>query len=302
MEPNTQENLYRIGTVSSLTGISIERLRAWERRYDLSPAHKSGKTRYYSRAQLERLRLIKHLIDLGQPISSLAPLTTEQLKARIEDQAPDIGRLEVVHKPTVGIAGANLLMLENQMADQNARLEVVQRWANIDTLFAEGVFGTPPQIMVLQLPVLSRQPIDFIKETYPDTKIVTVYQFATEHLISDLAKEGLQTLRWPITWSELEHIAISELGLSSRAQSTLPRRYSDDELIALAAIVDDGTNCPQYLIEAINQLNAFTLFAGDTAQAADRPMIYERLQNDASQARAQLEQALEDLVSQLPHR
>lgn len=302
MELDNRENLYRIGTVSSLTGISIERLRAWERRYNLSPAHKSGKTRYYSRAQLERLRLIKHLIDLGQPISSLASLNTEQLKARIEDQAPDINRLEVVHKPTVGIAGANLLMLENQMTDQNPRLEVVQRWANLDTLFTEGVVGTPPQILILQLPVLSTQPIDFIRENYPDSKIVTVYQFATEHVISDLTRAGLPALRWPITWSELEHIAISELGLSSRTNAVLPRRYSDDELIAIAATVDDGTNCPQYLIEAINQLNAFTLFAGDTAQAADRPIVYERLQNDASQARTQLEQALEHLINEQAQR
>ena len=302
MELDNRENLYRIGTVSSLTGISIERLRAWERRYNLSPAHKSGKTRYYSRAQLERLRLIKHLIDLGQPISSLASLNTEQLKARIEDQAPDINRLEVVHKPTVGIAGANLLMLENQMTDQNPRLEVVQRWANLDTLFTEGVVGTPPQILILQLPVLSTQPIDFIRESYPDSKIVTVYQFATEHVISDLTRAGLPALRWPITWSELEHIAISELGLSSRTNAVLPRRYSDDELIAIAATVDDGTNCPQYLIEAINQLNAFTLFVGDTAQAADRPIVYERLQNDASQARTQLEQALEHLINEQAQR
>ncbi len=302
MELDNRENLYRIGTVSSLTGISIERLRAWERRYNLSPAHKSGKTRYYSRAQLERLRLIKHLIDLGQPISSLASLNTEQLKARIEDQAPDINRLEVVHKPTVGIAGANLLMLENQMTDQNPRLEVVQRWANLDTLFTEGVVGTPPQILILQLPVLSTQPIDFIRENYPDSKIVTVYQFATEHVISDLTRAGLPALRWPITWSELEHIAISELGLSSRTNAVLPRRYSDDELIAIAATVDDGTNCPQYLIEAINQLNAFTLFVGDTAQAADRPIVYERLQNDASQARTQLEQALEHLINEQAQR
>ena len=101
MNPDTPQNLYRIGTVSSLTGISVERLRAWERRYDLSPAHKSGKTRYYSRAQLERLRLVKHLIDLGQPISSLATLSTDQLKSRIDDHNPAAKRLDVVRKPAV---------------------------------------------------------------------------------------------------------------------------------------------------------------------------------------------------------
>ena len=68
------DDLYRIGTIANLTGIAVERLRAWERRYGLEPAHKAGKTRFYSRAQLERLQLIKRLIDQGHPISTLVAL------------------------------------------------------------------------------------------------------------------------------------------------------------------------------------------------------------------------------------
>jgi hypothetical protein len=60
------DDLYRIGTVAGLTGVSVERLRAWDRRYGLAPAHRAGKTRFYNRAQLERLKRIKQLIDEGQ--------------------------------------------------------------------------------------------------------------------------------------------------------------------------------------------------------------------------------------------
>lgn len=299
MDAERPENLYRIGTVSSLTGISVERLRAWERRYDLSPVHKSGKTRYYSKAQLDRLRLIKHLIDLGQPISSLAPLNTAQLQARIEDQAPDLHRLEAVRQPTVGLAGPNVVMLENQIAADTPRLDIVYRWANMEALLNDQSIAEAPQIMVLQLPVLKLQPIEFIKDKFPDTRIVTIYQFATEHSLSELAQLGIPTLRWPVTWSEIEHVAISELGFSERSNLHQPRRFSDEELIALAANLDDGTSCPQYLVEAINQLNAFTAFADETALVADRPVIYQRLSRDAGQARAQLENALEDLLQDL---
>lgn len=300
VEVESHKNLYRIGTVSSLTGLSVERLRAWERRYDLSPAHKSGKTRYYSQAQLERLRLIKHLIDLGQPISSLAPLGTQQLKARIEEQAPDAKRLEVVRKPTVGIAGPNLIMLENQVADDNQRrLNVAHRWANIDTLMNEGIIGDNPQILLVQMPVLSLQSIDFIKDNHPEIKLIAIYQFATDKQVSIFSQAGTPALRWPVSWAELEHVAISELGLSPRAQTVTPRQFSDEELIAIAATVEDETTCTQYLVEAIQQINAFALFAGDSAQAADRPMVYRRLQNDAGLARAQLESALQDLMREL---
>ena len=33
------DDFYRIGSVAALTGIAVERLRAWERRHDFSPAH-----------------------------------------------------------------------------------------------------------------------------------------------------------------------------------------------------------------------------------------------------------------------
>lgn len=291
------ENLYRIGTVSSLTGISVERLRAWERRYDLSPAHKSGKTRYYSKAQLDRLRLIKHLIDLGQPISSLAPLTTAQLKARIEDQAPQINRLDVVRRPTVGLAGPNLVMLESQVSE--TRLDVTYRWANFEALQSDASMPQAPQIIIVQLPVLKSQPIEFIREIFPDTHIISLYQFATEHTVTQLNQAGVPTLRWPVTWPEIEHIAISELGYSERARPHSPRRFSDEELIALAATLDDGTSCPQYLIEAINQLNALSAFVQETVQAADRPSLYKRLLLDADQARGQLESGLDELLQEL---
>ncbi len=77
------DDLYRIGTVAGLTEISVERLRAWERRYGLQPAHRSGKTRFYNLEQVGRLKKIKRLIDNGHPISSLVSLTDEQLNERL---------------------------------------------------------------------------------------------------------------------------------------------------------------------------------------------------------------------------
>ena len=158
------ENLYRIGTVASLTGISVERLRAWERRYDLSPAHKAGKTRFYSRPQLERLKLIKHLIDQGHPISSLATLYEAQLEARISAEASD-PVIVSLQAPKVGLVGPNLLTLEQQ-AQKTAtrqRIDVVSRWANVDAFFTEQTATDDPQVLIFQLPVLSAQTIEKVK-------------------------------------------------------------------------------------------------------------------------------------------
>ena len=297
---NEQTDLYRIGTVASLTGISVERLRAWERRYDLSPAHKSGKTRFYSKTQLDRLKLIKHLIDQGQPISSLADLSMEQLLARTESTTPESRSLDVLHQPTAAIIGPNLMMLEQQTRiGGDLRLDITARWANMEAFEADQSVLEAPQIMLVQLPVLSVQPIDFIKKIFPNTQIVVVYQFATAKTITDLENEGLQSLKWPLTWSELEHVAIAEVGSGQAPSGLAPRRYSDEELIALASGTEDESNCVQYLVEAISQLNAFSGYAQDASLAMPRGQLYRTLQAESSAARAQLEATLDSYVEQL---
>ena len=68
------DQLYRIGAVSKLTGISVECLRAWERRYGFTPAERAGRTRLYDTDQLDHLKKIKTLLDRGQAIGQLARL------------------------------------------------------------------------------------------------------------------------------------------------------------------------------------------------------------------------------------
>ena len=55
---NEEQDLYRIGSVAALTGIAVERLRAWERRYGFAPAQRDGKVRFYSNGQLEKLKIL----------------------------------------------------------------------------------------------------------------------------------------------------------------------------------------------------------------------------------------------------
>lgn len=292
-----EKDLYRIGTVASLTGISVERLRAWERRYDLSPAHKSGRTRFYSKQQLERLRLIKHLIDQGQPISTLADLDHQQLLDRLEDeQGP---QLEVTHQIRVGLVGPNLIMLEQQAAQAGktrSRLEVISRWANMEAFCNEQTNTDSPQLLILQLPVLAQQDIDIAKEFFPEASILVVYQFTTEKILEHLERSGLTALKWPLSWSEIEHVAIATVGHDSTQTRHAARRFSDEELIAIASSELDPSACAQHLVEVINQLNAFITYSDDCALSLPGAERYRQLSKDTSHARAQLEQALASLA------
>ena len=57
------QDLYQIGSVTALTGIAAERLRAWERRYGFAPAERNGKIRLYSHEQVKKLNKIKKYVS-----------------------------------------------------------------------------------------------------------------------------------------------------------------------------------------------------------------------------------------------
>lgn len=77
--PNTAR--FRIGAIAQATGISPETLRIWERRYAaLTPVRAAGGGRFYTEADLRRLRLIKQLLDRGHGIGRIARLDEEALR------------------------------------------------------------------------------------------------------------------------------------------------------------------------------------------------------------------------------
>ena len=102
------EDLYRIGAVAKRTGISPECLRAWERRYGLEPAERAGKTRFYDAAQIERLTVIKALLDQGHPISQVIHLPAEALSRRLTP-GRRASSLASSATPKVALVGAALV-------------------------------------------------------------------------------------------------------------------------------------------------------------------------------------------------
>ena len=287
---DVQDDLYRIGSVASLTGIAVERLRAWERRYGLSPVHRQGRTRYYSGTQLERLRRIKRLIDQGQPISSLARLTDEQLAARLTESlaiAPSL--------PRVGVIGPNLSLLAHQRGE-DSQVELAGQWANM-AAFAAATGFPKLDAVIVQLPTLTTQPIEEIREKLPHAQMVVVYQFAAEKYLRRAAEENVEIFKWPVAWPEIEQACTAASGQPQRAAGMAKRRFSDAELIAIAAGSTDPSHCPKHLVELISQLNAFADYTADCGGAGRRHGRQCRPlptgQREASQARARLEGALE---------
>jgi DNA-binding transcriptional MerR regulator len=75
-----------IGRLSEQTGIPVDTLRTWERRYGHPVAHKlpSGHRRY-DVAEIERLRGVRRLLVLGWKASDALSLDAEEIEAHLEE-------------------------------------------------------------------------------------------------------------------------------------------------------------------------------------------------------------------------
>jgi MerR family transcriptional regulator, light-induced transcriptional regulator len=85
--------VHSMKTVTQVTGLTPDTLRAWERRYNVvHPPRDEGGRRLYDAADLAKLRLLRQAVDLGHPIHRAARLSLEELE--------DLVREARAHDPT----------------------------------------------------------------------------------------------------------------------------------------------------------------------------------------------------------
>lgn len=77
----TAMSTYPIRAVSRMTGLSLDTLRAWERRYDAVMPGRGQRGREYSDADVARLRALGQLVDRGYSIGAIAGLGDAELAA-----------------------------------------------------------------------------------------------------------------------------------------------------------------------------------------------------------------------------
>lgn len=75
---------YPIAAVSRLTGLSLDTIRAWERRHQAVEPKRGPRGRVYTDAQVTRLRLLASLVRLGHSIGQVAALSSPQLQALLD--------------------------------------------------------------------------------------------------------------------------------------------------------------------------------------------------------------------------
>jgi len=81
---------YSIAAVAKITGLSIETLRAWERRHGVvSPQRDDSGIRRYTEADIARLELLHSATGLGHAIRRVASLPNAELRKLVHRDAPE---------------------------------------------------------------------------------------------------------------------------------------------------------------------------------------------------------------------
>ena len=143
-----QEITFTIAAVERDVGLSKDVLRVWERRYGFPiPQRDAHGERLYPADQVQRLRLIKRLMDQGHRPGRLLAATPEELELSLSsarnrpgDAGPEDtpGHLaELVDLLCSHNAGAYLLALQQRLARQGLRLFVLDTVAPLGALIGQ---------------------------------------------------------------------------------------------------------------------------------------------------------------------
>ncbi len=87
------ETFYPIRAVAKMTGVPLDTIRAWERRYGAVTPQRSARGRIYSENEVQRLVLLRDAVARGHAIGQVADVADNDLKAllRRTDNLVDTG-------------------------------------------------------------------------------------------------------------------------------------------------------------------------------------------------------------------
>jgi DNA-binding transcriptional MerR regulator len=308
---------YRIGAVARLTGIPPDTLRVWERRYAVVvPTRSDAGTRLYSAEDVGRLTLIKRLVDNGDAISHVAPLTLAQLHERTRglDLAP---AGEVERKPCrVAVLGPTLPTLLSRSGEQitpeTFGVDLVGMFED-ESRFRDAVGDLSIDLLVLERPTIQLDRIaqitDLVSESGAPRGLV-VYGFAPRAAVERLEAQRIVAKRAPVDAAELARWcsalhgadpgpAAGTLLAGVDLASPIPRRLYDNATLARIATASPTVRCecPHHLVQLVSSLVAFEQYSRECENRnADDAALHAFLHAATARARATMEAALARVV------
>ena len=313
---NKGSTTFKIGAVSRITNIPVDTLRIWERRYRVVvPIRSNNSDRLYQKDDINRLTLLKMLVDRGHAIGSIAKLPNDELCARLDihDQNnKQINKNKREHGQAIKVAviGDVLpLQLEHYYMD-DASFTFSGLYQN-ESEFVEDNNEEDIDILIAEYPAIQEDTLSEIDNTFKNSgakKMILIYGFTNSAAKKILSNTNYILIQAPITVEHL-HAEIKHLIENAEMQTVISddlninkpaptRVYTNNELIRLSsASTTIKCECPQHLSSMILKLVQFEVYS---AQCENRNMkdaeLHALLGKMTGHARSIMEKALTEVV------
>ena len=300
--PSPDAARLRSGTAARLAGLPVTTLRVWERRYGVVAAPKTVTgQRLYCAQDVQRLRLLKQLTDLGHAIGTIARLQLDTLQTLIAGFPAPASR----HAADASAAGRVVVIGHAAARKLKAVIgtplqAVFEDLGSAET--ADSLQGTA-EVLLVNLPSLqpaAAERVLALGAALNASSIVLTYAFGAEATAESLRAAGVLVRREPTTGRELARL-VGATGTPRVVASvnpgwqTTPRRFTDEALIDLAEAPSSvACECPRHLAEIVMQLAGFERYSADCVSRSPADAALHRdLHSLAGAARTLFEQALE---------
>jgi MerR family transcriptional regulator, light-induced transcriptional regulator len=305
---------FRSGVAARLSGVPVDTLRIWERRYSvIGPKLSAGRQRLYSMADIRRLTMIKKLVDMGHPIGTVASLGTDDLLA-IQAATWPLNANGAADSPpkerretAVALVGALMMGDQFVKALSGGVLRVAGCCADLNRAALE-FRDVRADIVIISLASLSDADVarvTSIKDACAAQRAIVLYRFASSALIRRIRMAGHSVARATTDPAEIEAICLGLLSQSSldyredlrlnRDFQPRPSRFDEQFLGEISnASRTIECECPKHIVELVLSLAGFERYSAECASRNPSDVILHLdLQRAAGMARSIMERALE---------
>lgn len=311
---NPTSGVYRSGVAARLSGIPVDTLRIWERRYSvIGPRVSAGRQRLYALADIQRLRMIKQLVDAGHPIGTIASLGTDELLAMqgatwsLHDVRPGRADQEKRNETTVALVGPLMVSEQFIKALSGGALRVTGRCADLAQA-TQVLKDVRADIAIIDLPGMRDADVGrvaSIKAACGAESAIVLYRFAPSAMIRRMRMAGHAVARATTDPAEIEAVCLgllrqpriepSEYLRLMEAAQPQPPRFDEQVLAELSgASRAVECECPKHIADLVLNLGAFERYSADCASRSPSDVVLHlELQRAAGLARYIMERALE---------
>lgn len=320
---------YAIGAVSRLTGISTHTLRIWERRYSAVVADRteSGR-RIYSRRDVEKLGLLKILVDRGFSIGQIANLSLEELRERRDEVVRQANDLQLA-RPDQPIRVAALGRFALQGLGRSGVLPEQVELISLESdprRFRADLRRLQPDVLLIEVPVVDErtaEQIASLRDLCGAGRVMVLYNFGRGEDINRLAAAQFELFRSPTSTLTLVEALLRGPGTSNTTparsrsepapgygdngdardvpvltEDLPPRRFDDGQLATLAGIrTEVDCECPHHLADLVQSLTAFEVYSDQCeSRNNEDAALHAYLHAMTARARVLMEESLATLA------